>query len=217
MAALTWDETGTHLYETGVSKGVVYPYNSTASAYSTGYAWNGLTGVTETPSGADATKLYADDIKYLTLRSAEEFGFTITAYTYPEAFAVLDGTASPVAGLTIGQQARGKFGFCYRTVVGNDVSGDSAGYKLHLLYGATASPSEKAYSTINDSPEAIEFSWECETDPISVANFKPTSLITIDSTKTNATKLASLEAILYGNSNNNARLPLPDEVITLFS
>lgn len=213
--ALTWDQTGERLYETGVDHGVVYPYNSNTQAYDKGVAWNGLTAVNESPSGAEETALYADNQKYLGLRSAEEFGFTIEAYTYPDEFATLDGTAQLTTGVLIGQQSRGTFGLSYRTRIGNDTELDAHGYKLHLVYGAVASPSEKNYQTINDSPEAITFSWECTTTPVEVAGFKPTSTITIDSTKVDSSKLAALEAALYGGSSASARLPLPDEVKTM--
>lgn len=214
MAKLTWDDTGKHLYETGVRNGVIYPQNSDGS-YGNGVAWNGLTAVTESPSGAEATAIYADDIKYLNLYSAEEFGATIEAYTYPDEFAECDGSASPATGMTIGQQARKAFGFCYRTVLGNDVAGEDYGYKLHILYGCRVSPSEKAYQTINDSPEAITFSWELTTTPVSVNDtYKPTACVVIDSTKADATKLAALEAILYGSSNAEATLPLPAAIIS---
>lgn len=213
MSVLTWDQTGERLYETGVRKGVVYPVNS-SGAYTPGVAWNGLTAVNESPSGAESNPLYADDIKYLDLRSAEDFGGTIEAYTYPDEFAVLDGTAEPTAGVHIGQQPRGVFGLCYRTVLGNDTSLDSYGYKLHLVYGATASPSEKGYQTINDSPEAITFSWEFTTTPVNVTGYKPTALIVIDSTKVDATKLATLEAMLYGTTQDDPYLPLPDVVLS---
>ena len=213
MAILTWDATGQRYYETGVRKGVLYPLDSTG-VYKPGVAWNGLTSVSETPSGAESNPLYADDIKYLDLRSAEEFGGTIEAYTYPDEFAVLDGSVSPVAGVNIGQQSRGVFGLCYRTVMGNDTELDSHGYKLHLVYGATASPSEKQYQTINDSPEAITFSWEFTTTPVNVAGFKPTAIITVDSTKVGATELAALEAKLYGTAADDPYLPLPDEVLS---
>jgi len=197
MSKIVWDQVGQHLYETGTDRGVVYPADSNG-AYPKGYGWNGLTGYTESPSGADETALYADNIKYLSLRSAEEFGATITAYSYPDEFARLDGSASPTAGVTLYQQARSSFGLCVRTLIGNDIETNDHGYKLHLVYGLTASPSERAYSTVNDSPEAIEFSWELKSIPVTVANYKPTSVITIDSTKVNADKLAALEAILYG-------------------
>ena len=220
MSKITWDNTGERLYETGVKMGVLYPIQSDG-AYSKGVAWNGLTAVTESPSGAEATALYADDIKYLNLMSNEEFGATIEAYTYPDEFAECDGSASLAKGVTIGQQKRKTFGLCYRTSLGNDVDGTDHGYKLHLVYGCLAAPSEKAYATINDSPEAITFSWEVSTTPVSVANFKPTSQITIDSTKANAEKLTALEDILYGKEGGEPttgpRLPLPDEVATLMA
>lgn len=215
MPALTWDTTGDRLYETGIKKGVLYP-QSAQGTYPTGVAWNGLTAVTESPSGAEPTPIYADDIKYLSLMSAEEFGATIEAYTYPDEFAACDGSASLTEGVTIGQQARQSFGLSYRTTLGNDVVGDAYGYKLHLIYGAMAAPSEKAYSTINDSPEAMTMSWEVTTTPVAVTGFKPTASITIDSTKVDATKLAALEKILYGDT-TAARLPLPDEVKTLMA
>ena len=197
MSKIVWDQVGQHLYETGTDRGVVYPADSNG-AYPKGYGWNGLTGYTESPSGADETALYADNIKYLSLRSAEEFGATITAYSYPDEFARLDGSASPTTGVTLYQQARSSFGLCVRTLIGNDIETNDHGYKLHLVYGLTASPSERAYSTVNDSPEAIEFSWELKSIPVTVANYKPTSVITIDSTKVDARKLAALEDILYG-------------------
>ena len=198
MAKLIWDATGEHLYETGVRHGVIYPQNVDGT-YTKGVAWNGLTAVTESPSGAEATAIFADDIKYLNLYSAEEFGATIEAYTYPDEFAECDGSAFPVAGMLIGQQARKSFGFCYRTALGNDTAGDDYGYKIHILYGCRVSPSERAYQTINDSPEAITFSWELTTVPTNVNDsYKPTACVVIDSTKVNATKLAALEATLYG-------------------
>ena len=215
MAKIVWDEAGTRLYETGVKQGVLYPQDD-KGAYPKGVAWNGLTAVTESPSGAEATALYADDIKYVNLRSAEEFGATIEAYTYPDEFAVCDGSAELAAGVSIGQQKRAAFGLSYRTTLGNDVKENDYGYKLHLIYGATAAPSEKAYATINDSPEAITFSWELTTTPVAVTGFKPTASLTIDSTKVNAEKLAALEAILYGTEEKEAYLPLPDEVAELF-
>lgn len=214
MSKLVWDKTGERLYETGVKQGVLYPMDANG-AYPKGVAWNGLTNVTESPSGAEATALYADDIKYLNLMSNEEFGGTIEAYTYPDEFAECDGSASIATGVYIGQQARKTFGFCYRTTIGNDVESNAHGYKLHLVYGALASPSEKAYATINDSPEAITFSWEFSTTPVNVTGFKPTACLTIDSTKVDAEKLAALEKILYGDDADDtavARLPLPDEV-----
>lgn len=214
MSKLVWDKTGERLYETGVKQGVLYPMDANG-AYPKGVAWNGLTNVTESPSGAEATALYADDIKYLNLMSNEEFGGTIEAYTYPDEFAECDGSASIATGVYIGQQARKTFGFCYRTTIGNDVESNAHGYKLHLVYGALASPSEKAYATINDSPEAITFSWEFSTTPVNVTGFKPTACLTIDSTKVDAENLAALEKILYGDDADDtavARLPLPDEV-----
>lgn len=213
---LTWDQTGQRLYETGVDRGVVYPQDANG-AYPTGAAWNGLINVTESPSGAEATPLYADNIKYLELRSAEEYGATIEAYTYPEEFEACDGTASLADGVTIGQQERTPFGFAYRTIMGNDVKKNEYGYKLHLVYGAIASPSEKAYATVNDSPEAITFSWEVTTTPVSVEGFKPTACLTIDSTKVDAEKLAALENVLYGNGETDATLPLPDAVKALIT
>lgn len=197
MSKLIWDQTGERLYETGVKNGVLYiPTNG---VYNKGVAWNGLTAVTESPSGAEATALYADDIKYLSLMSTEEFGATVEAYTYPDEFAQCDGSASLATGVMIGQQPRKTFGLSYKTTVGNDVDGNDYGYKLHLIYGALAAPSEKAYSTINDSPEAITFSWEITTTPVNVTGAKPTASITIDSTKADAEKLAALEKILYGD------------------
>lgn len=222
MSKLKWDQTGERLYETGVRNGVLYPLGSNGT-YPKGVAWNGLTAVTESPSGAEATPLYADDIKYLNLMSTEEFGATIEAYTYPDEFAECDGSAALATGVQIGQQARKTFGLCYRTALGNDVVGNDYGYKLHIIYGALAAPSEKAYATINDSPEAITFSWEVTTTPVNVTGFKPTASITIDSTKANATKLAALEEILYGKDAASggqaveARLPLPDEIAQLMA
>lgn len=213
MSKLIWDQTGERLYETGVKMGVLYP--QVGGAYPKGVAWNGLTAVTESPSGAEANPLYADDIKYLNLMSAEEFGATVEAYTYPEEFAECDGSAAIATGVYIGQQPRKAFGLCYRTVLGNDVANNEYGYKLHLIYGALAAPSEKAYATINDSPEAITFSWEITTTPVNVTGFKPTASLTIDSTKVDKEKLAALEEVLYGSESEEARLPLPDEVITI--
>ena len=223
MSKLVWDQTGDRLYETGVNNAVLYP--QVAGAYPKGVAWNGITAVTESPSGAEANPLYADNIKYLNLISAEEFGATIEAYTYPDEFAKCDGSSEIATGVTIGQQARTPFGLSYKTVLGNDSEGQDYGYKIHIIYGATASPSEKAYSTINDSPEAITFSWEVTTTPVNVTGGKPTASITIDSTKVDAGKLAALEDILYGKNPTNegasdgteARLPLPDEIASLFS
>ena len=224
-AALAWDETGEKLYETGVDHGVLYPMGQ--NGYGTGVAWNGLTTVTETPSGAEATKLYADNIKYLEIRSAEEFGGTIEAYTYPDEWAECDGSAALLTGVYAGQQPRKVFGFCYRTILGNDVDLDKHGYKLHLVYGCTASPSERSYATVNDSPEAITFSWEFSSVPVPVEGHKPVSCITIDSTKVDSAKLKLLENKLYGVTTDStanpavagsaAYLPLPAEVISTLS
>ena len=214
MSKLVWDATGERKYETGVRNGVLYVM-AEGGTYPKGVAWNGLTAVTESPSGAEATALYADDTKYLNLISAEEFGATIEAYTYPDEFAECDGSATLAAGVTIGQQPRKTFGMSYRTVYGNDVNNESYGYKLHLIYGAVAAPSEKAYATINDSPEAITFSWEVKTTPVNVTGHKPTASLTIDSTKVDKAKLAKTEAILYGKDEVEARLPLPDEIIQI--
>lgn len=214
MSKLVWDQTGERYYETGVKNGVLYVQGE-GGTYQTGVAWNGLTAVTESPSGAEPTTLYADDMKYLTLMSAEEFGATIEAYTYPVEFNQCNGEAEIATGVIVGQQDRKSFGLCYRTTVGNDVDGNAYGYKLHIIYGAKAAPSEKAYAAINDSPEAITFSWDLTTTPINVEGFKPTANITIDSTKADASKLTALEAILYGSETENARLPLPGEIITL--
>lgn len=211
MAKLVWDESGKRLYETGVEKGVLYVQGENGQ-YQKGVAWNGLTAVTESPSGAEPTALYADDIKYLELFSAEEFGATIEAYTYPAEFEACDGSASLGEGVTIGQQDRKAFGLCYRTIVGNDVKGNENGYKLHLIYGAKAKPSEKAYATVNDSPEAVTFSWEVTTTPVNVAGFKPTASVTIDSTKIQPEKLKLIEDKLYGTASEEATLPLPDEI-----
>ena len=221
MSKLVWDKTGERLYETGIKNGVLYVQGENGT-YPTGVAWNGLTAITESPSGAEATALYADDIKYLNLMSNEEFGATIEAYTYPEEFAECDGSKELVGGVMIGQQARKTFGLCYRTALGNDIEGNDHGYKLHIIYGALAAPSEKAYSTINDSPEAITFSWEITTTPVNVTGAKPTASIVIDSTKADPTKLAALEDILYGKdgdsgSGTGPRLPLPDEIKTLMT
>ena len=216
MAKLVWDESGKRIYETGVQKGVLYVQDE-GGKYPKGVAWNGLTAVTESPSGAEATPLYADDIKYLELRSAEEFGATIEAYTYPEEFEACDGSASLAKGVTIGQQDRKAFGLCYRTVVGNDIQGNAHGYKLHLIYGAVAAPSEKAYATVNDSPEALTFSWEITTTPVEMEGFKPTASITIDSTKVDPSKLQQLELKLYGDTSTEAQLPLPSEIKTMFA
>ena len=211
MAKLVWDESGKRLYETGVEKGVLYVQGENGQ-YQNGVAWNGLTAVTESPSGAEPTALYADDIKYLELFSAEEFGATIEAYTYPEEFEACDGSASLGTGVTIGQQDRKAFGLCYRTIVGNDVKGNENGYKLHLIYGAKAKPSEKAYATVNDSPEAVTFSWEVTTTPVNVAGFKPTATVTIDSTKIQPDKLKAIEDKLYGTQDQEPALLMPDEI-----
>ncbi len=211
MAKLVWDESGKRVYETGVRNGVLYVQGENGE-YQKGVAWNGLTAVTESPSGAEPTALYADDIKYLELFSAEEFGATIEAYTYPEEFEACDGSVSLGTGVTIGQQDRKAFGICYRTVVGNDVKGNEHGYKLHLVYGAKAKPSEKAYATVNDSPEAVTFSWEVTTTPVNVAGFKPTATVTIDSTKIQPDKLKAIEDKLYGTLDLEPALLMPDEI-----
>ena len=216
MTVLTWDNVGERLYETGVDHGVLYIPDGNGD-YSEGYAWNGLTTVTESPSGAEASPQYADNIKYLNLISAEEFGATIEAFTYPDEFAQCDGTYFASPGVAVGQQSRKSFGLAYRTRLGNDVEGTDHGYKLHLIYGAMAAPSEKAYSTINDSPEAISFSWDVTTTPVAVAGHKPTAQMVIDSTKVSAAALATLEDILFGTAGTDPRLPLPDEVISIFA
>ena len=223
MAKLVWDKSSERLYETGVKNGVLY-VQGTGGTYPKGVAWNGLTAVTESPSGAEPTPLYADDIKYLNLLSTEEFGATIEAYTYPDEFAECDGSKSLADGVYIGQQARKAFGMCYKTTLGNDTEGNDHGYKLHIIYGALAAPSEKAYETINDSPEAITFSWEISTTPVNVKGSKPTATIVIDSTKANPEKLAALEVILFGadapngeGTGTDPRLPLPDEIATLMT
>ena len=210
MAVLTWDQTGEKLYETGVQKGVLYPMDG--AVYGKGVAWNGLTAVNETPSGAESTKLYADDIKYLDIRSAEEFGATIEAYSSPEEFDACDGTAELAAGVNIGQQNRKGFGFCYRSTIGNDTEYNNYGYKLHIIYGLTASPSERSYSTVNDSPEAATLSWEVSSTPVNVAGFKPTSIITINSKKINPAALKEIEDALYGTAEAEAKILLPDEI-----
>ena len=216
MSKLVWDKTGERLYETGVKQGVLYP-QAAGGTYPKGVAWNGLTNITESPSGAEAPALNADDIKYLNLVSAEEFGGTIEAYTYPDEFAECDGSAALTEGVFIGQQDRKTFGLCYRTTLGNDVDSNGHGYKLHLIYGALAAPSEKAYATINDSPEAITFSWEFKTTPVNVTGHKPTASLTLDSTKVSETKMAALEKVLYGDGETEARLPLPDEVVQILT
>ena len=215
MSKLVWDQTGERIYETGVKNCVLYVFDQ--GAYTKGVAWNGLTAVTESPSGAEASALYADDIKYLNLMSNEEFGATIEAYTYPDEFAQCDGSAALADGVMIGQQKRKQFGLCYRTTVGNDTDGNDYGYKIHIIYGALAAPSEKGYATINDSPEAITFSWEVTTTPVTVEGFKPTACVTIDSTKCDEAKLAALEAKLYGTESEEATLPLPDEIATMMA
>ena len=214
MAKLIWDKIGERFFETGVNKGVLYPQES--GAYPKGVAWNGLTAVTESPSGAEATPLYADNIKYLNLMSNEEFGATVEAYTYPDEFAACNGEATLSEGVVIGQQKRSPFGMSYQTKIGNDVDNE-LGYKIHIIYNALAAPSEKAYQTVNDSPEAITFSWELTTTPVEVEGMKPTACVTIDSTKVDKDKLAAFEAILYGSEDTEARLPLPNGVAELLS
>jgi hypothetical protein len=219
MAKLQWDQTGQRLFETGTDRGVIYPYDDTQAAYGQGIAWNGLTGVTESPDGAEETALYADNIKYVSLLSAETFGGSISAYTYPEEFALLDGSAplvEGVAGVMIGQQARGTFAMAYRTLVGNDVKKNAYGYKIHLVYGMTVSPSEKEYASVNDSPEAVEFSWDFVTTPIEIAANVTSATIVIDSTKVPADQLAQLETILYGNASTEPHMPTPEELMGIF-
>lgn len=215
MTALVWDAVGARTYETGVDHGVLYVPNA-QGAYDDGVAWNGLTSVSESPSGAEPNAQYADNIKYLNLFSAEEFSATIEAFTYPDEFAQFDGLATPSTGVVIGQQSRKSFGLSYRTKLGNDIEGDDYGYKIHLIYGCFASPSEKAYNTINDSPEAITFSWSISTTPVAVPGMKPTSLIVIDSTKVDSATLAALEQILYGTAGVDPAMPLPGTVVTMF-
>ena len=215
MTALIWDATGEHFYETGVDHGVLYPVEE--GVYGTGVAWNGLTGVTESPSGAEATAQYADNIKYLNLISAEEFSATIEAFTYPDEFDACLGLGELATGVKIGQQTRSSFGMVYRTKIGNDTDGQDHAYKLHLVYGLTASPSEQAYATVNDSPEAITFSWEASSVPVSVTGMSPTSVITIDSRTADPTKLADLEKKLFGDSTGEPTLPMPDEVKTIMT
>lgn len=214
MSRLKWDQLTEKLYETGVSNGVLYPF--VGGAYANGVAWNGLTAVTESPSGAEPTPLYADNIKYLTLMSNEEFGATIEAYMYPDEFAQCDGSAALSAGVMIGQQSRTPFGLCYKTIVGNDSEFNEYGYKLHIIYGALAAPSEKAYTSVNDSPEAVTFSWEVTTTPVEVTGFKPTATVVIDSTKVDATKLKELEDKLYGTDEAEPTLLLPDAIAAIF-
>lgn len=211
---LVWDKTGEHFYETGTDHGVIFPTKDDGT-YDKGVVWNGLTSVSESPEGAEPTDIWADNIKYASIRSAETFGATIEAYTYPEEFALCDGSAELVPGVHIGQQPRKTFGFSYRTRIGNEVKYEEYGYKIHLIYGCSVSPSEKAYETINDSPDAITFSWELTTIPVDVVGFKPTASLEIDSTKVDPTKLAAFEAVLYGSDQTEARLPLPDEVANL--
>lgn len=213
MAMLVWDKTGERYYETGVDKVALYVQEN--GTYPKGVAWNGVTAITESPSGAEPTPLYADNIKYLNLISAEELALSIEAYQSPEEFDVCDGTASPVAGLNIGQQDRKTFGLAYRTLIGNDTDGNNHGYALHLVYGCLAAPSEKAHNTVNDSPEATTLSWEVSTTPVAVTGFKPTSSLEINSTKVDKSKLAALEAMLFGSADSEASLPMPDEVITM--
>ena len=219
MSELVWDKTGERYFETGVDHGVLYPWDTTKNSgkggYGTGVVWNGLTGVTNSPDGAEPTDLWADNIKYATLRSAETFGATIEAYTYPDAFAECDGSASPAAGVYIGQQTRKTFGFCYRTKVGDDTDTDASKYKIHVIYNATASPSERAYETVNDSPDAITFSWEITTTPVNVAGYKPTSEIVIDTWKLASEKLTALQNALYGTAQEDASLPEPDDLLAL--
>lgn len=220
---LKWDQIGERVYETGVDRGVLYVPDGTGN-YVEGYAWNGLVSVSESPSGAEVTPQYADNIKYLNLVSTEEFGATIEAFTYPDEFAQFDGTAEPEPGILIGQQNRGTFGLCYRTQVGNDVVGTDFGYKLHLIYGAMAAPTEKAYGTVNETPEALTFSWELTTSPVEVPGYKPTASLVVDSTKVDAQVLAALEEILYGKNSTEEpaspavapRMPLPAEIIGMF-
>lgn len=217
MSKIVWDEAGKHLYETGVKNAVLYVQNSDGT-YPSGVPWNGITGVTEKPSGAEATALYADDIKYLNLYSAETFSATVEAYTYPDEFALCDGSAEIATGISIGQQARKAFGLVYKTVIGNEIEGESFGYKIHIIYGAQASPSEKAYATINDSPSAITFSWELNTTPVNVTGHKPTASLVIDSTKfteDTKSKLEAIEAALFGTDDTTAHLLLPDEILEL--
>lgn len=216
MPKLTWDALGERFYETGVDHGVLYIPDETG-VYDAGYAWNGLTAVTESPSGAEATPQYADNIKYLNLVSAEEFGATIEAFTYPDEFEQCNGALSPQDGVLLGQQQRKMFGLSYRTRVGNDVDGTDLGYKIHLIWNAQAAPTEKAYATINDSPEPITFSWEITTTPVPVEGYKPTAVMTIDSTKVDADALADLEEVLYGADAVTASLPTPGEIIAIFT
>ena len=214
MTKIKWDQEGQKTYETGVKYGVLYVIDNDGN-YTNGVPWNGLTNVNESPSGAEESPYYADDIKYLSLTSAEEFGASIEAYTYPEEFEPCDGSSEIIPGVTVGQQTRKKFGLCYRTTYGNDTKGDNYGYKLHLVYGAQAAPSERSYSTINDSPEPITFSWELTTTPVAIRGFKPASILKIDSTKMSRQNLEKLENILYGTEDTDPRLPLPNEIMDL--
>lgn len=217
MAKLIWDKVGERFYETGVSNCALYVYDDGAQDFGAGVAWNGITSITETPSGAEANAIYADNIKYLSLLSAEEFGASIEAYTYPEEFEECDGSAAIAPGVMVGQQARKKFCIAYKTIKGNDIQNDAYGYKLHLIYNCNAAPSERAYSTINDSPEAIAFSWEISTTPVAVTGHKPTSILTIDSAKVDASKLASVEEALFGGDSAEAKILMPDEVLALLA
>ena len=214
MAKLVFNNVGERLFETGVKNGVLYVMGD-EGAYENGVVWNGLTAVTESPSGAETTPLYADDVKYVVIYAAEEFGATVEAYTYPEEFEQCDGSAAISEGITIGQQTRKSFGMCYKTSVGNDVQGQDYGYKIHIIYGAKAAPSEKSYSTINDSPEAVTFSWELSTVPVPVEGHNPTATMVIDSTRVPAEKMALIEAKLYGSEDSEATLPLPNEILDL--
>lgn len=217
MAKLIWDKVGERFYETGVSNCALYVYDDAAQDFGAGVAWNGITSITETPSGAEANPIYADNIKYLSLLSAEEFGASIEAYTYPEEFEECDGSAAIAPGVMVGQQARKKFCIAYKTIKGNDIQNDAYGYKLHLIYNCNAAPSERAYSTINDSPEAIAFSWEISTTPVAVTGHKPTSILTIDSAKVDASKLASVEEALFGGDSTEAKILMPDEVLAMLA
>lgn len=214
MAKLVFNNVGERLFETGVKNGVLYVMGDEGT-YENGVVWNGLTAVTESPSGAETTPLYADDVKYVVIYAAEEFGATVEAYTYPEEFEQCDGSAAISEGITIGQQTRKSFGMCYKTSVGNDVQGQDYGYKIHIIYGAKAAPSEKSYSTINDSPEAVTFSWELSTVPVPVEGHNPTATMVIDSTRVPAEKMKLIEAKLYGSEESDATLPLPDEILAL--
>lgn len=217
MSKLVWDKNGERTYETGVNQGVIYPYNTESKKYTPGAAWNGLTAVSESPSGAEANPIYADNIKYLNLYSAEEYASTIEAYTYPDEFADCDGSAEIATGVRIGQQPRKVFGLSYKTILGNDTEGELYGYKLHLVYGCQAAPSEKQFQTVNDSPEAISFSWEISTTPVNVTGYKPTAQITLDSTKISEKALKAIEDALYGTESAEPYLPLPDEVVTIIN